>query len=441
MNDRESGEGRTRAGLTRLVHGARGYGARTRAAFAGVTGNARVVVLTEGLAGIPHLWYSTYASLYMLALGVTATEVGLLASLLSAVKLLSTLAGGHVADRFGRKRVLVLGDLFGWCIPMALFAVARSPWYFWVGTVINGMVYLVLPAFQCLFVEDVAVERRPIVFGCLQIMMAVASLFAPVAGLMVASWGMIPAGRAMAAFAGLGLFSTAVMRQFTLHETTMGEARISAARSGTLVATLREYAGTVGEMLAQRRMRTYLTVRIIDTFDQGMWGAYLALYLTDAHGLGLAKASIAVLPFVSSVVTILMLVLGARTMRSDRNLLNLAVGQGLWLISALCYVISPAGTLALVIIGAVIGAISRAIYRPADQSYWADIVGDWQRAKVFSVGGALVSLFALPAGALAAGLYGLAPRAPFVLALVLGAISLALIVTRLRGMSSATPVT
>ena len=210
---------------------------QTRESFAGVQGNARVIVLTEGVGAIFFQWYTTYLPLYMLGLGVTELQVGLLASLLTASQFASTLLGGYFADRFGRKRVLVIGDIFCWGIPMLLYAIARNPWYFVIGRIINGFVYLVVPSFECLFVEDVPEERRAAVFNMFQFLTSAASLFAPVAGIMVAVWSIVPAGRVIMTANMISAVSIAVVRQFTLHETTIGIARMSAVQT-TSPATL-----------------------------------------------------------------------------------------------------------------------------------------------------------------------------------------------------------
>ncbi len=96
-------------------------------------GNARVIVLTEGLSAIPFQWQQLYMPLYMLALGVGEIEIGFLASVLFIMRFVGTLLGGYAADRFGRKRVLVVFDIMSWSIPMLLFAVAQNPWYFLAG--------------------------------------------------------------------------------------------------------------------------------------------------------------------------------------------------------------------------------------------------------------------------------------------------------------------
>ena len=151
--------------------------------FSVLRGNAGVIVLTEGVSAVPLQWYQLYLPLYMLALGVSEMQIGWLASALIAMKFISTLLGGYVADRFGRKRVLVTFDILCWGGPMLLYAIAQNPWYFLAGQLINGLVYIVLPSFECLFVEDVPRERRAAVFGTMEFLSAGASLLAPVARL------------------------------------------------------------------------------------------------------------------------------------------------------------------------------------------------------------------------------------------------------------------
>ena len=106
--------------------------------FASLKGNARVIVVTEGVAAVSFQWYASYLPLYMLALGVSEAQVGVLAGALVLTKFVSTLLGGYFADRFGRKRILVTVDILCWGIPMLLYAVAQNPWYFVAGRLVNG---------------------------------------------------------------------------------------------------------------------------------------------------------------------------------------------------------------------------------------------------------------------------------------------------------------
>ena len=70
--------------MVRKVH-------EVRELFAALEGNARVIVVTEGIAAVTFRWYSTYLPLYMLAMGVSKVQVGMLASALIFTQFISTL--------------------------------------------------------------------------------------------------------------------------------------------------------------------------------------------------------------------------------------------------------------------------------------------------------------------------------------------------------------
>ncbi|MBE0696501.1 MAG: hypothetical protein IH586_06225, partial [Anaerolineaceae bacterium] len=72
-----------------------------RSLFANVRGNARIIVITEGISNIAFQWYGTYLPLYFLALGLDEVTIGWLASAMILTQFISTLVGGAFADRYG----------------------------------------------------------------------------------------------------------------------------------------------------------------------------------------------------------------------------------------------------------------------------------------------------------------------------------------------------
>ena len=394
--------------------------------FSAVRGNARVMVITEGIAAIPFKWYGTYISLYMLALGMNEVQVGLLQSVYIFTQLISTLLGGYVADRFGRKRVLVVFDILCWGVPMLLYGIAQNPWYFLIGRFINGFVYIVMPSFQCLFVEDVPDEDRPAVFGVLQFLTAAASLLAPVAGWLVARWGTVPAGRVIMLATMTTSVTMAIVRQFTLRETTIGQERMAATVGITPLAVLKAYITAIRDAVKDSRVSVYLVVRNLVTFNAVIWMTFSVIYMTDTRGIGLPESAVALFPFVSALVTMGMILLAAGRLRGQRIFSNLILGQMLSVGASLLFVLAPAGKLwgpALVAIG---NAVSVALFQSSNQSYWASLVGDQERALVFSATAALTSLCTLLSGPIAGALYATTPRGPFFLGLALQTIALAL---------------
>lgn len=384
------------------------------------------MVVTEGIAAIAFRWYGTYISLYMLALGVTEVQIGLLQSVLIFTKLVSTLLGGSVADRFGRKRVLVVFDILCWGIPMLLYGIAQNPWYFLIGRFINGFVYIVMPSFECLFVEDVPVENRPAVYGVLQFLTAAASLLAPVAGWLVARRGIVPAGRVIMLTTMTTSVAMAIVRQFTLRETTIGQQRMAATVGMAPLTMLRDYIEAIRGAVRNDRVRIYLVIRNLVTFNSVMWMTFSIIYMTDVRGIGLAESTVAIFPFISAWVTMGIILLAAHRLRGQRIFGNLVLGQVLSVAATLLFVLSPPKNLWGPVLVAIGNAISGALFQSSNRSYWASLVGDQERASVFSASAALTSLFTLLAGPIAGSLYAASARSPFLLGLVLQGIALAL---------------
>ena len=108
------------------------------------------------------------------------------------------------------------------------------------------------------------------------------------------------------------------------------------------------------------------------------------------------------LPFVSALATLGMILLAARRVGSAQVFGNLVGGQVVWLAAAACFVLSPAGTLWPAVLWTALAAISATLFQPANQSYWANIVADRERATVFSASNALMALVH-PAGRPAGG--------------------------------------
>jgi hypothetical protein len=63
-------------------------------------GTARACVYTEPLFGIPYN-YVPYASIYMLAFGLTDSQIGLITSIGLAVQIFWTVMSGALTDKFG----------------------------------------------------------------------------------------------------------------------------------------------------------------------------------------------------------------------------------------------------------------------------------------------------------------------------------------------------
>ena len=80
-------------------------------------GNVRGCVYTEPLWGIPFNLYAPYVSIYMLAFGLTDSQIGLITTIGLSFEIVWTLLSGAITDKLGRKRTTLLFDIISWSVP------------------------------------------------------------------------------------------------------------------------------------------------------------------------------------------------------------------------------------------------------------------------------------------------------------------------------------
>lgn len=117
-------------------------------------GNARGCVYPEPLNGIPYNLYAPYISIYMLALGVTESQIGLILSISWSFQLVLALLSGVITDRLGRRRATLFFDLASWATPALISAVAQNFWFFLGAGIINSLMRVSQNSWMCLMVED-----------------------------------------------------------------------------------------------------------------------------------------------------------------------------------------------------------------------------------------------------------------------------------------------
>jgi len=76
--------------------------------FGFLRGNYLIIILSYVLSGFgTGLWFP-FRSNYIEALGASLLEIGLISFIGSALSALITLPGAYIADRYGRKRIIVV---------------------------------------------------------------------------------------------------------------------------------------------------------------------------------------------------------------------------------------------------------------------------------------------------------------------------------------------
>lgn len=139
-------------------------------------------IFTMVLANIAGNMFGMLLPIYLIELGATVSQVGLVFTLSSSVILILQILGGWISDSIGRLRAIAIGSIGG-TIGYLLMVLAPS-WPWMVGAIsISGIAYaLVAPSFGAFIAENSAEENRGKVYGITETLFNITGLIGPPLG-------------------------------------------------------------------------------------------------------------------------------------------------------------------------------------------------------------------------------------------------------------------
>ena len=390
----------------------------------GFRGNTRTCLLVEPMWGIPFNLYSTYTSLYMLALGCTELQVGLIATVGLGIQVIFAFISGHVTDRLGRRRTSLVFDLLGWSIPTLLWAAAGGFSWFLAAAVVNASFRVVHTSWTCLLIEDSRPEQRVHVYAWIHVAGVLAGFFAPIAGILVARHSLVPTVRGLYLFAFVLMTSMFLLRNRFTRETAIGLVKMKESRNLRLGQSVAEHRRVLRELMASPQTLLAFFLLVLVHAQLVIKRTFFAILL--ARGLGFPEASIALFPAVESAVmlAVFILVMPAVGRLAPRRAMALGV-----LCSAAGYLgllLTPGPLYGPALMATGLTACGTAVIFPTVQSLMANAIGDHDRAKVLAILNVFLLAATAPFGTIGGLLTAASPRLPFVLLTVLLGVSLAL---------------
>jgi MFS family permease len=181
--------------------------------------NRNVAVLSGTVFLFVGAWFSWYPilPLHLRHLGATDAQVGLTYTLMQLGYQGMQLLGGLLADRFGRKRVIVW-PTFAY-LPLYLLAATMDHWGLLVALLViaDGLGAVQWPAFVASIAESVPEAQRGSAFAVFEVAAGLGVALGPAVGAAVLAVGGIPL---LMGGTGLVAFGCAVVRWLWLQETT-----------------------------------------------------------------------------------------------------------------------------------------------------------------------------------------------------------------------------
>ena len=411
----------------------RGYHLATHPLFTmlrDVKGNARGCILTEPLWGIPFFLYAPYVSVYMLALGVKDSQIGLIVSIGMVFQIGFALLSGAITDKLGRKRTTFIFDLLSWSIPALIWAVAQNLNYFLIAAVINSVWRVTHNSWSCLLVEDTDPEILVDVYSWIYISGLLAAFFAPLASIFINQFSLVPTVRGLYLFAFVLMTAKFLIMNGMVTETKQGLIRMEQTKNQSLFSLLSEYRGVFKQIL--HTPRTLYTVGVILIMST-CWminGTFWSIYVTQK--LLIPPQHLALYPFARSITMLFFFFLVMPRMRNLNFRNPILIGLTGYIISQLILITSPEKGYLTLLVSTLIEAVSYATVSTLLDKMVVVTVDAQERARILAIIYVIVILFTSPFGWIAGELSEINRVLPFILNIVYFAVGGGLVIVASR---------
>jgi len=382
-----------------------------------LTGNPRGCVYPEPLWGIPYNLYSPYASIYMVAIGLVDTQIGLIVSISWAFQLIFALLSGVITDKLGRRMTTLIFDILAWALPAFISALAENFWFFLAAGVVNSVWRVTQNSWTCLLVEDADPTEIVDIYTWIYVANQISGFAAPLAGFFISIYSLIPTVRFLYFFAGVMFTIKAVITYLMTKETAQGEIRMQETRQESVVHVLQGYKDVLHTLL--HTPQTLYTAGILLTISIAYMiiNSFWPILVTEK--LMVPAAYLSFFPFIKSAVILLFLFTVLPMIKRMHYKTPLVIGFLSYLLSQLLLIISPEQNYYYLILSVILEACSFATVIPLIDQMMVLTIDAKERARIQSIMYVGIILLTAPFGWIAGSLSEINKTWPFILNILL----------------------
>ncbi len=265
-------------------------------------GNGRACVYTEPMWGLSVALVLPYTAVYMLALGLNDQQIGLLATVSILTQVAFGLLSGAITDKLGRRLTTAVIDIVAWLIPCLMWAVARDFWMFLLASLVNGAIAVAQNSWDCLLIEDVERPLVPKVYALVRVAGDFSALFAPIAAVLVARLGLVPAVRILYLNAFVIMAAKIILLYLYTTETAVGRTRMQQTKGVSIWRLLADFRGVAGLLVRSRGTMFALALTAILGAVTLVNGTFWQLVINQR--LGVPDALLPFFPMARSVLSV-----------------------------------------------------------------------------------------------------------------------------------------
>lgn len=388
-------------------------------------GNAKPCLYLEPLWGIPYNLYAPLASVYMAALGLRPSQIGLISTVFLVSQMFWALLSGVLTDKLGRRVCTAIFDCVSWTIPALLWTFAQDFRWFAAAAVFNGAWRVTETSWDLLMIEDAPESRLVHMYTLTSIAGLLAGFVSPIAYFFVQKFTIVPTMRFIYGFTCIMMTSKFVILYFTSQETSVGKRRMAECKDVSLFSRLWDSRKVFFRMLRSKRI--LLTVAFVACYSAicNINSTFWPLLITEK--LGIPTENLSIFFTIKNLFMLVCYFVVAPKLDVRRFKHPVLLGLSLLLGQQVLMMLMPTGMYWLVVVAVVMEALALSILDPMRGSLQMINIDREERARMLSYFYALCMLSTSPLSWLA-GLAAEVDRAyPFAMNFVLTIIAVCLI--------------
>lgn len=381
--------------------------------------NQRVSIILEPfssvLAGI-HLFY---AALYMQANGLSAKQIGLIATIGAGVGIFLLFLAAPITHALGRRRTMTLFSIICWSLPLLLWAMADRFLLFLFAAMFFSFSKIATVACYCILTEDIDNDKKARVFGILGTFASLGGVVSIFMGPMIEKYGIVSSGRCFYAFAFVCMTVMFIVRHTLVTETQPGAALNHIYGELTISQSFRRHWKVVGLSLKNLQ---FLRIVIVFALYNIAFNMTFVQTLFYRNVVKLTMFQLSVIPTVGAVVTLLLLRYVVKHLDERKEQRRLWSSLMIFAAGALMILWIPVGGLWQVLFASALIFIGRYLFQVSGSVALNNRMGDLHKADMWSAIQLLNSLAIIPAGYIAGWAFEVNPRLPIlIIGLILAA--------------------
>src|SRR5262249_22134152 len=329
-----------------------------------------------------------------------------------------------ITDKIGRRRTTLLFDILSWSVPALISALAQNFWYFLAAGIINSTWRITMNSWTCLLVEDAEQNQLVDIYTWISISNQLVGFMAPLAGVIIGIFSLVPTMRALYAFAAVMFTLKPIVTYWMTQETAQGKVRMHETRAQSVFDLLREYTQVVRDLFHAPQTLYTAGITLVLSITTLISANFWTILVTEK--LHIPAQDLGAFPFVKSAIILGFYFVVMPRITKMHYKLPMVIGFLGYIASQVLLISAPDQGYRLLIVSAFLEACSFALISPLVGEMTVLTIDPKERARIQSILYVGVILFTSPFGWIAGTLSGLNKDLPFIVNIVLFTIGAAL---------------